>query len=66
MSSLVSGSKPTISRTCLSLRTTPFSVRAWIWMMTLLRAESRILGVLMGGFSSRFTIDFTLSACIVE
>ncbi len=40
--------------------------RAWIWMTTLLRADRRMRGVLMGGFSRRLTIDFTLSACMVE
>src|SRR2546427_384977 len=34
-------------------------------MMTKFKAVNRMRGVLIGGFSSRFTIDLTESACIV-
>src|SRR3989337_1751003 len=66
MSSFVSGSKPTSWTICLILRTMESPIRAWVWMITKFSAVRRILGVLIGGFSRRFTIDFTESACIVD
>ena len=35
-------------------------------MMTKFKAVNKMRGVLIGGFSSRFTIDLTESACIVD
>ena len=66
MSSFVSGSNPTSSTICLIRRTIESPIRAWVWMITKFSAVRRILGVLIGGFSRRFTIDFTESACIID
>src|SRR5256712_12860208 len=66
ISSFVSGSNPTSSTICLIRRTIESPMRAWVWMTTKFRAVSRIRGVLIGGFSSRVTIDFTVAAWIVD
>ena len=66
MSSLVSGSNPTISITCFIRRVSSLPTLTCDWMITLRRAVRRMRGQLMGSFSSLLTIDCTESACIVE
>src|SRR3989440_8805090 len=66
ISSFVSGSTPTSSTICLIRRTIESPILAWVWMITKFRAVSRILGVLIGGFSRRFTIYLTESAGILD
>src|SRR3989454_7745888 len=65
ISSFVSGSNPTSSTICLIRRTIESPILAWVWMITKFRAVRRILGVLIGGVSSPFTIDFTEAAGVV-
>src|SRR2546427_177876 len=66
MSSFVSGSNPTSSTICFIRRTIESPIRAWDWMMTKFRAVNKMRGVLIGGFSSRVTLDLTEAACIVD
>src|SRR3972149_5241464 len=62
MSSLDSGSTPTISMRALTRRVISVPTLTWAWRRTMSRAATTARGRLMGSFSRRWTMDCTSSA----